>query len=268
MKTNEEFLKGVYGKRDALVKKQKKRMAFTATAVCAVLCVAAALTANTFGDNNIGKISKSTEIEQGGYMNPNDREAISGELKAEINEVPSNKIYPEKTTEAFTFAVESYSAVVDNAEGVPEIATEIAVEVFTEIAVEGDFGYDGSETEDGVAENVEIITMPGNAVVEPAEPSSEAHKNGDVVEGETALSKPTMPAPPKAPMYSTEEIVEAAYNAISEENKQYVIKESANATVTRNADGTQEYEVGFKTTLDEYWKVKLDSELNPVKVGS
>ena len=37
MKTNEEFLQGVYGKRDAIVKKRKKQMAFAATAVCAVL---------------------------------------------------------------------------------------------------------------------------------------------------------------------------------------------------------------------------------------
>lgn len=264
MKTNEEFLQGVYGKRDAIMKKRKKRMAFTATAVCGVLCVAAAITANMFGGNNVGKISKTTEIEQGGYMNPNAHEAISGELSAEINEVPDNKVYHEASTEAFTFVVESYSAVIENAEGVPEIATEIAVEV------DGDdqLNSDGSDGEMGVAENIEVVTMHGSAVVEPAEPSSEAHKNGDVIEGETAMPKPTMPAPPKTPMYSTEEIVEAAFSVIPEEERDFIIKDSANATVTRYADGRQEYEVGFRTTLDEYWKVKLDSELNPIKVGS
>ena len=260
MKTNEEFIQGVYGKRDAIVKKRKKQMAFTATAVCAVLCVAAAITANMFGGSDIDKMSKTTEIEHGGYMNRNAHEAISGELKAETNEVPDNKLYHEASTEAFTFVVESYSAVIENAEGVPEIATEIALE--------GDFGYDGSETEDGVAENIEVITTPGNAVVAPTEPSSEVHKNGNVIEGETAIPKPTMPAPPKTPMYSTEEIVEAAYSVIPEEERIYVIKDSANATVTRFADGRQEYEVGFQTTQDKYIKVKLDSELNPIWQGA
>ncbi len=264
MKTNEEFIQGVYGKRDAIVKKRKKQMAFTATAVCAVLCVAAAITANMFGGSDIDKMSKTTEIEHGGYMNQNAHEAISGELKAETNEVPDNKLYHEASTEAFTFVVESYSAVIENAEGVPEIATEIALEVDSD----DQFNADGAEGEMGVAENIEVITTPGNAVVAPAEPSSEAHKNGDVIEGETAIPKPTMPAPPKTPMYSTEEIVEAAYSVIPEEEREFIIKDSANATVTRYADGRQEYEVGFQTTQDKYIKVKLDSELNPVKIGS
>lgn len=259
MKTNEEFIQGVYGKRDAIVKKRKKQMAFTATAVCAVLCVAAAITANMFGGSDIDKMSKTTEIEHGGYMNQNAHEAISGELKAETNEVPDNKLYHEASTEAFTFVVESYSAVIENAEGVPEIATEIALEVDSDDQLTAD----GAEGEMGVAENIEVITTPGNAVVAPAEPATEGLKNGNTDE-----AKPTMPAPPKTPMYSTEEIVEAAYSVIPEEEREFIIKDSANATVTRYADGRQEYEVGFQTTQDKYIKVKLDSELNPVKIGS
>ena len=114
--------------------------------------------------------------------------------------------------------------------------------------------------EDGAEYAGETVTMNGSAVIEPA---TEVHKNGNTNE-----VKPTMPAPSKEPMASTEEIVEAAYSGIPEEERIYVIKDSANATVTRYADGRQEYEVGFQTTQDKYIKVRLDSELNPIWQGA
>lgn len=255
MKTNEEFIRGVYGKRDALVKKRKKRMAFTATTVCAVLCVAAAITANVFDDNGINKFSLTTEIEQGGFMNKNGNEAHSGQLKAEYNET-ADKIQTE-TPESVTKVPQDYSLLNEDSALMPEIATEIAIEGVPE----GASGYDGETIESGVADNIgETVTMNGSAVIEPA---TEVHKNGNTNE-----IKPTMPAPSKEPMASTEEIVEAAYSVIPEEERIYVIKDSANATVTRYADGRQEYEVGFQTTQDKYIKVKLDSELNPIWQGA
>lgn len=253
MKTNEEFIQGVYGKRDALVKKRKKRMAFTATAVCAVLCVAAAITANFFDDNNLTKFSHTTEIKQGGFMNQNGNEAHSGQLKAENKY--SDKVQSEKT-EAFTKVPQDYSLLNEDNALMPEIATEIAIEGVPE----GVAGYDGEKEEGGAEYAGETVTMNGSAVIEPA---TEVHKNGNTNE-----VKPTMPAPLKEPMASTEEIVEAAYSVIPEEERIYVIKDSANATVTRYADGRQEYEVGFQTTQDKYIKVKLDSELNPIWQGA
>lgn len=252
MKTNEEFIQGVYGKRDALVKKRKKRMAFTATAVCAVLCVAAAIAANFFDDNNLTKFSHTTEIEQGGYMNQNGNEAHSGQLKAEYQY--SDKVQSEKT-EAFTQVPQDYSMLNEDNVNLPEIATEIAIEGVPEGAV----GYDGEQEEGGAEYSGETVTMHGSAVIEPA---TEGLKNGNTNE-----VKPTMPAPSKEPMFSTEEIIEAAYSVIPEEEREFIIKDSANATVTRYADGRQEYEVAFQTTQDKYIKVKLDSELNPVWQG-
>lgn len=255
MKTNEEFIRGVYGKRDALVKKRKKRMAFTATAVCAVLCVAAAITANVFDDSGkLSKFSLTTEIEQDGFMNKNDSEAQSGQLKAEYNYTEYN--VESEQPEAFTKVPQDYSVLTDDNVRLPEIVTEIAIEGVPE----GASGYDGETTESGIADNIgETVTMNGSAVIEPA---TEGLKNGNTDE-----AKPTMPAPSTEPMPSTEEIVEAAYSVIPEEEREFIIKDSANATVTRYADGKQEYEVGFQTTQDKYIKVKLDSELNPIWQG-
>lgn len=249
MKTNEEFLQGVYGKRDAIVKKRKRQMAFAATAVCAALCIGAAATAGILGEKN--NINKSTEIERANNMASNANSGEYNEVHGGYNEKIEH-LYPEIVTNLDDYTIDGALANELVAEGyIPEIVTEIAIE--------GNFGYDGKESEDGVAEGVEAVTMQGNPVIEPGTQYANNGSNGEV--------KATMPAQPKDPMPSTEEIVEAAYNAIPQEEREFVIKDSANATVTRYADGKQEYDVGFKTTLDEYWKVKLDSNLNPVKVG-
>ncbi len=269
MKTNEEFLQGVYVKRDALVKKRKKRMALTTTTVCAVLCVAAAVTANVFGESGAVKIIKTTEIEQSGFMNRNDKELYSVEMKEEYN-VLTDKLQPERATETVTMLAEGEAVFNENGLNVPEIETEFAVESVQD----GNLGYDNSgsppekvESEENTSAEVEELTVQDGSVITPAVPPEEELKSNASVEGEPAISKPAMPAPLETPDYSTEEIVEAAINAIPEEEREFIIKDSANATVTRYADGKQEYEVYFRTTLDEYWKVKLDSGLNPVKQG-
>lgn len=270
MKTNEEFLQGVYVKRDALVKKRKKRMALATTAVCAVLCVAAAITANVFDKNGIAKIRETTEIEQSGFMNQNDKELYSGELKEEYN-ILTDKLQPEKATETVTMSAEGNAVMNEDGLFVPETVTEIALE----IEQNGNLGYDNSgsppekvESEENTSAEVEELTVQDGSVITPAVPPTEELKSNASVEGELAVSKPAMPAPPETPDHSTEEIVEAAVNAIPEEEREFIIKDSAESTVTRYADGKQEYTVYFRTTLDEYWVVKLDSELNPFEARS
>lgn len=243
MKTNEEFLQGVYGKRDAIVKKRKKQMAFAATAVCAVLCIGAAATAGIFGGEN--NINKSTEIEREKNMASNVNSGKYHEVNGGYNE-KAEHLYPEKVTN-----LDDYYVV--DPESFSKIAEEIIV---TEIAIEGVSGVDGAEGEIGIAEGVEVVTMQGDAVIEPGTQFANNGNNGEV--------KATMPAPSEKPMPSTEEIVEAALGAIPEDEKVYIIKDSAEATVTRYADGKQEYAVGFRTTQDSYVVVKLDSELNPI----
>lgn len=260
MKTNEEFLKEVYGKRDAIVKKRKKQMAFTATAVCAVLCVGVAVTAGIFGGKSIDKTQ--TEYEHSMVSNKSGAE----DHKLYYNTADATKYNSEFFYPATVPNPDDYSFVADDGidlsiEDIPETATEIAIEGVPDSTV----GYDG-EQEEGAAEYTgETVTMNGSAVIEPA---TEALKNGDVNE-----IKPTMPAAPKNPMPSTEEIVEAAYNALSPEIREYAVKDSAEATVTMSADGTQTYEVYFHlnkplppeySSNSQYVKVRLDTQLNKI----
>ena len=241
MKTSEEFLHGVYGKRDKIVKKRKKQMAVAATAVCTVLCIGAVATNGLLGKNNA--IDKSAEIEQSNNRASNVVSEMYGELNADYNDA-SNPLYPEIVTKCddYIIAPEDLDEVID------EIAIEGVPEIVTEIAHQDSFGYEGEKAETG--ESVDD---------EPATESSE--KNGAGEEG-------VITAVPSTPMYSTEEIVEAALKAIPEDEMGFVILDSAEATVTRYADGKQEYMVGFRTTQDKYIKVKLDSDLNLIKAGS
>ncbi len=248
MKTNEEFLQGIYGKRDVLVKKRKKRMAYTATAVCAALCVAAAVTANVFDGNGVNKTGMTTEIEQGGFMNRNENEAISGELNASHND-SDDKVQPEKG-ELITF-VENYTFLTEDIARPVEISTGVNVDG----NADKQFAYNEEiEGEAGIPEGVEAVTEQNDLAVEQ---TTQAVVKVDDLTESTA-------APPKAPKPTTQEIIDKAYSVIPEGEREFVIKESANSTVRKYNDGRVEYEVYFRTTQDKCVGVKLDLELNPL----
>lgn len=246
MKTNEEFLEGVYGKRDALIKKRKKRISVAATAACAVLCVGVAVSAGVFNSQSADKSENKSEIELG-YMNSG--ESASGE---------TNYISADYETTKASFGVDGETAEITegiaDAQGKPEMfnnsaaVTEIATEYATYSAEAVSQKDNGEKIQKEEDEN-EI----GTSVIEMPEEETQA---GGVAASTAAPSSNSMP--------STGEIIEAAYNSLPDEEKQYVIKDSAEATVTRNADGTQTYSVGFRTTLDQYWVIELDSELNVI----
>ncbi len=249
MKTNEEFLREVYGKRDRVVKKRKKQMAFAATAVCAVLCIGAAATAGLLDENGVNKFSLITEIEQDGFLNKNGNESYSGEIEAE--DVFSADGNQTEVQEAVTEATYCFGYLTkDNAE-IAEGVTEIAIEG----VIDKQLANENAEGVLSSTEAVEEATVQGNLVIETTAVPQ------DIIDAE---SETTTAAPPKAPKPSNEKIVETAYNLIPEGERVYIIKESAEVTVEKYNDGRHEYVVYFSTTQDKYMGVRLDSELNPV----
>ena len=247
MKTNEEFLEGVYGKRDALIKKRKKRNSVVATAACAALCIGVAVSAGVFNSQSADKTESKAEIE---LDHMNSGEIVSGE---------TNYISVEDETTRAGFGYDGNAQEkpesVQDAEGKPEMFTQTAAAeaAVTKIAATNAQNVSPQSSDDKIYKE-EGGNEIGQSVVEMPEEESQA---GGVV-ASTA-------APEAKPMPSTEEIVEAAYNSLPDEEKQYVIKDSAEAMVTRYADGTQTYAVGFRTTLDQYRVIKLDSELNVIQ---
>ncbi len=238
MKTNEEFLEGVYSKRDALLKKRKKKMSVAATALCAVVCVAVGAAAGLIGNRN----------------EPNKVIEIYNSIKKNGSSVTeSHMTYAEK--EIVEDAEGEVPTDADNAEYATSGEVYIKPAKPLPEATETTKAENGGMKDKGVTEKLtfvaETVIVDGEMGLAPEKPDSGVDS-----------ASPTAYLPENNPMPSTEEIIEAAYNAIPEEEREYVIKESAEATVTRYADGRQEYTVYFRTTQDKYMGIRLDSELN------
>ncbi len=239
MKTNEEFLDGIYGKRDALLKKRKKKISVAATALCAVVCVAVGAAAGLVGNRN----EPNKVIEIYNSIKKNGSSVTESHMTYAEKEIVEDA---EGEVPTYTEEIE-YATMVDNfikpAKPLPE-ATETAK-------------AENGETKDkGVTERLTLPAESGAAIDGEMGYAPETPDTG------SDSASPTAALPENDPMPSTEEIIEAAYNAIPEEEREYIIKESAEATVTRYADGTQEYTVYFRTTQDKYIGIRLDSELN------
>ncbi len=237
MKSNEEFIEGIYSKKDALVKKRKKKISVIATAVCAAICVVASV-----GVVGVQQPEKVVEI----Y---NDiRKLGSSATRSEFED--ADKSENETSTAVsedneYLFLTENYTkptkpaAENENSDKIKQEGFVGSPEVLTDVA-EGEVG----------AENF-------------APEASES--DGDSASPTKALSESN-------PMPSTAEIVDAAYEMLPEEDKQSVIKDKAVATVTRYADGTQIYEVTFtdtaslQTAIARHIKVQLDSDLNMIRI--
>lgn len=239
MRTNEEFIEGIFSKRDALIKKRNKKISVAVTALCAVVCVAVGASAGLVGNRNepgkVIEIYNSIMKSGSGVTEPQMSYA-----EKEIVENAEGEITTKAGSVELATMVDSY---VKPAKPLPE-ATEATEPV------------NGGTKDNGVTEKLtypaESVAVDGEMGYAPELPES----GGD-------SASPTAALPENNPMPPTEEIVEAAYNAIPEEEREFIIKESAEATVTRYADGRQEFTVYFRTTQDKYIGIRLDSELNP-----
>ena len=246
MKTSEEFLQGVYVKRDKIVKKRKKQMAFAATAICAVLCISVVAISGLLGENNA--IDKLTEIEQGSFWNKNGNEYHSGEIKAEDGVLAQDNQAEGQVENAVSDCF-GYVTMVDD--GITEYVTEVAIEG----VLDKPYANESIKEELVETEIVEAISVQENLIVETTAVLQ------DIIDAE---SETTTAAPPRAPKPSNDKIIETAYNLIPEGERVYIIKESADVTVQKYNDGRHEYVVYFSTTQDKYMGVRLDSGLNPV----
>lgn len=242
MKSNEEFLEGIYSKKDAIIKKRKKKMSAIATAVCAVIC-AVAIT---------GVI---------GLQKPEKVEEFYNEIRkfgsfATMSEYEDADMAVKETTTAF---------VEDNEYLLSEETYTKPTKPASEKEADDKLQYEGSAAKPVV----EVLTDVAEGVADgemnfaPETPDS----GGDSASPTTAL-------PSASPMPSTEEITDAAYELLSEEDRQTFSKDSAVATVTRYADGTQTFEVTFTAVSPlqpseaRHIRVQLDENLNLIRILS
>ncbi len=237
MKSNEEFIEGIYSKKDAIIKNRKKKMSAIAAAACAVICAVAITGA-------IG-LKKPEKVE---------------ELYNEIRKFGSSATRSE--SEGVDMAVkETTTAFVEDNECLTfaENYTKPTRPVTKEET------YDKSQ-QDGKPV-VEVLTdvaegeADGAMNFAPETPDS----GGD-------SASPTMALPPMSPMPSTEEIVDTAYEVLPEEEKQSFSKDSAVALVKKYTDGTQIFEVTFTAVSSlqpsevRHICVQLDENLNLIRI--
>ena len=241
MRTNEEFIEGIFSKRDALIKKRKKRNSVIVSAVCAAVCITAV--AGVVGAQKPEKVEEfyNDFMKFGSF--------------AKEDEFTNADRSEEESTTALTEDVEYYPIVESYTK-----PTRPASEKESDDKIQQECFTNKPEVLTGVVTEAIEGVADGEMGFAPELPDSGGDsENAAEVQG---TENKTMP--------STEKIVDAAYNALSEEERQCFAKGSAVATVTRYADGTQIYEVSF-TAVDSlkpsnvrHITVQLDSDLNMI----
>ncbi len=238
MKSNEEFIDGIYSKRNEFLRKRKKRNSIIATALCAVICVAAV--AGFIG------VQRPEKVEE--FYNDIRK---FGSFAKEEEFVNADRSEEESTT-AFAEDNEYYPLI----------------ESYTKPTLPAPENEGEKIQQEGFVNKPEVLTDAWTAAIEGVidgerGPAPEKPDSG----GDSA--DPAASAPNNGVMYSTDKIIDAAHDALSEEDRQSFNKDKAVATVTRNADGTQVFEVTF-TAADSlnvrHVKVQLDSDLNLIRI--
>lgn len=234
MKSNEEFIEGIYSKKDAIIKKRKKKMSVIVTAACAIICAVAV--------TGIIGLQKPEKVE---------------ELYNEIQKFGSSATRSEYEDADMAVKETTTACVEDN-----ECLT------FVENYTKPTLPVTKEETNDKPQQNgkplVEVLT-------DVAEGEADGAMNYAPETGGDSAS-PTMTLPPMSPRPSTEEIVNAAYELLPEEEKQSFSKDSAVALSKVYADGTQIFEVTFTAVsslqLSEvsHISVQLDENLNLIRI--
>lgn len=242
MKSNEEFIEGIYSKKDAIIKKRKKKMSAIATAVCAVIC-AVAIT----GIIGLQKPEKVVEL----Y---NDLRKFGS--SATRSEAEGVDMAVQETTTA---------SVEDNEYLIAEEAYTKPTKPASEKDADDKLQYEGSAAKPVVEVLTDVAEGEADGAMNfaPETPDS----GGD-------SASPTKALPPSSPMPSTEEITDSAYELLPEEDKQTFSKDSAVALVKKYADGTQIFEVTFTAVSASqpsevrHISVQLDENLNLIRILS
>ena len=248
MKSNEEFIEGIYSKKDAIIKKRKKKMSVIVTAVCAVSCVIAV--AGYIGADEISADEKESPPE------------ITTAPETVVNETAEGNADFE--AEYFTDS-ECYTLIADStnhsAKPTPEIVT-----------VEDNSAQKGQAeeiTRIEVEQGMSVITKPAAPNL-PEAPETGGDgpdmfaQSGFFPNSNDGDGKSDFPIAMAPPIVTTENAVDAAYRQMTDSEKAKVSKDNAEAVVSRDADGTQTYTVYFELAKGGFYKVKLDSELERI----
>lgn len=235
MKTFEEYSKSVFEKRDRIIKQRKKRIrAVAAVSVCAVavVSVSAYALSDSFGKDEFFTSSISNS------------EISSAENKAAQEIAEEVSFFSDALSEVKDFASDSclpdgnsvFDGLGSAAPGEAEIADEYGyLSELTEIAVTS-FSANNSEATTPVPD-IYDITSP----LEEYKPeNSDDGLNRNV--------------------YSDEEIIAAAFDALNADEAESVDKQSAFLAIEHKSTGEENYIVTFETSDGGFIKVKLNAE--------
>ena len=237
MKSNEEFIEGIYSKKDAIIKKRKKKTSAIVTAVCAVICAVAV--------TGVIGLQKPEKVE---------------ELYNEIRKFGSAATMSEYEDADMAVRETTTACVEDN-----ECLT------FVENYTKPTRPVTKEETYDKPQQNgkplVEVLTD-----VAEGEADGAMNYAPEIPDSGGDSASPTMALAPMSPMPSTEEIVDIAYELLPEEDQQTFSKDSAVALSKVYADGTQMFEVTFTAVSSlqpsevRHISVQLDENLNLIRI--
>ena len=223
MKSFEEYSKSVYEKRDRILRQRKKRIKAAVTvSLCAAIIVPAAY-----------YVSSEQSAEKSNAYFDSAASQVTDEYKYLLefaSDVSGNESADEQRIEMPTEPADSCTEIAAESGSAPEEAIP-AVTFYNDNAV-----YDSS---DGATPDIYHVT-----------------------EADTPLKGETKPEDfdnYQKPEYSQEEIINAAYEALTEDEKSSVRKDEVMVNIEHHSSGEENYLVMFPKEDGGFIKIKLDA---------
>lgn len=252
MKNREEYQASIFAKRDALLKKRKKRITQAITVSCAVILLTASVAAIPSFTKNLPRESETTTLAAESAVHKDKTDSFTdgyGNLEENENTVTTRADTPIYNNEAV-------------AETVPETATEIMTQIVHYPVTKKHPNpkpedVDSAEelTEAGQSNNNSIGSLIMNFINGVTEPPPAPETGGDDVEDFTVEPD----SADGSAEYTQDEIISAAINYLPDNAKKSADPDKAFVTVTRTAEGEEYYEVRFDINGAKH-KVTLDAE--------
>lgn len=225
MRSNDEFIKNVYKKRDEALKKRKKKI----TAAVSGLCVAVMAFVGATEVVPLLRHKSTAPVEAKPDIVDVDKRVT------EIADAEGTCFYDSAFDEAPEIGVAPDAVLED----VPENEYDDEYMVLTDVYTGPAFGFDGE---------TQLPELYTEIATEYVEGENGENVNGAVTSSTTRVS------------YTDEQIADAAYSSLSPEEKEMVVsKTSYTAMVSYEVNVGESYEVWFDSTDGGYVKVKLSS---------
>lgn len=244
MKSRKEYEASIFAKRDALLEKRKKTITAVTSALCIVLCFAAAAIFMPKTLSKSGSYTTSTATTSTTQPTVEELVGMGGETGVfdAAAEGAENALY-ETTKEEVEYLTQS-----------SDYAKPVTTSKETQKHSIGsvNFGYSGA-----LPENTKETTAAAAATQTEIAFETEIYwENEDGCPEET--TKRTNTSTTVAATRTNEHLASTAYGYLTDEQKSKVIDpETENITVTRTADGNEYYTVFFETENGGY-RVSLD----------